>query len=223
MTARSRCARTLIFEVAAKGAVYGAFYCAGQVCSATNARRVQDEFLEAVVQARGLKLGDPFDDETLVGPMQNEPTAQKMDEYFEDAAGKGAQVVVGGFERRPRGLLPADRGDQRDPRPPSLTTRNLWPIVPLISVDGADDALAVANESHLGLQGPFTRATSRGAFRFADGLRVGSVVVNDSTLYGDGAASAAAGTKTGWGRVGGRYVSLEDMTDCDRGRGLFSA
>ena len=111
-------------ELAAKGAVYGAFYCAGQVCSATERvlvdRRVQDEFLEAVVrEAEGWKLGDPFDDETLVGPMQNEPTAQKMDEHLEDAVGKGAEVVVGGSrgDGRPTGLYYQPTVvDQRGPR-----------------------------------------------------------------------------------------------------------
>ena len=88
-------------ELAAKGAVYGAFYCAGQVCAATERvlvdRSVYEEFQAAVVrEAEGWILGDPFDDATLVGPMQNEPTAQKMDAHLEDAVAKGAEVVVGG-------------------------------------------------------------------------------------------------------------------------------
>src|ERR671924_478548 len=71
-------------EAAAKGAVYGGFFCAGQVCCATERvlvdKRVHDDFLSAVVsEAETWRLGDPFDDSTLVGPMNNEPTAQKMD------------------------------------------------------------------------------------------------------------------------------------------------
>src|SRR5918996_258464 len=86
---------------AAKGAVYGGFFCAGQVCCATERvlvdRRVHDDFLAAVVrEAETWKLGDPFDEGTLVGPMNNEPTAQKMDAHLEDAVAKGAEVVVGG-------------------------------------------------------------------------------------------------------------------------------
>src|ERR671923_686759 len=88
-------------EAAAKGAVYGGFFCAGQVCCATERvlvdRRVHDDFLAAVVkEAQGWKLGDPFDDDTLVGPMNNEPTAAKMDRHLEDAVAKGADVVLGG-------------------------------------------------------------------------------------------------------------------------------
>ncbi|HET9213180.1 MAG TPA: aldehyde dehydrogenase family protein, partial [Gaiellaceae bacterium] len=88
-------------EAAAKGAVYGGFFCAGQVCCATERvlvdRRVHDDFLAAVVkEAGGWKLGDPFDDDTLVGPMNNEPTAAKMDAHLEDAVERGAEIVVGG-------------------------------------------------------------------------------------------------------------------------------
>src|ERR687895_2306906 len=88
-------------ERAAKGAVFGGFFCAGQVCCATERvlvdARVHDDFLAAVVdEAKGWKLGDPYDDDTLVGPLNNEPTAQKMDAHLEDALAKGAEVVLGG-------------------------------------------------------------------------------------------------------------------------------
>ena len=100
--------------------MFGGFFCAGQVCCATERvlvdERVHDDFLAAVVrEAEGWTLGDPFDDATLVGPMNNEPTAQKMDAHVEDAVAKGAEVVVGG-SRDPgadRALLPADRRRRR--------------------------------------------------------------------------------------------------------------
>ena len=54
----------------------------------------------------------------------------------------------------------------------------------------------------------------RRAFRFAEGLRAGSVVINDSTDYFQSAQpfGGAAGSRTGWGRVGG-LAQLRDMTD----------
>jgi acyl-CoA reductase-like NAD-dependent aldehyde dehydrogenase len=209
-------------ELAAKGAVYGAFYCAGQVCSASERvlvdRGVHDEFLAAVVrEAESWRVGDPFEEETLVGPMQNEPTAQKMDRHVEDAVERGADVVVGGAREdgRPTRLYYQPTvvdGVARD----SLASREetFGPIVPLITVDGDEDALAVANDSHLGLQAAvYTRSLER-AFRYAETLHVGSVIVNDSTMYWETLQpfGGAAGTKTGWGRVGGRHV-LEDMSD----------
>jgi acyl-CoA reductase-like NAD-dependent aldehyde dehydrogenase len=209
-------------EAAAKGAVFGGFFCAGQVCCATERvlvdRRIHDDFLAAVVkEAETWPLGDPLDDKTLVGPMNNEPTAQKMDRHLEDAVGKGAEVVLGG-----------GRDDGRPTRlyyQPTVVDgvgldtlinedETFGPIVPLIPVSSDEEAVEVANASHLGLQAAvYTRSLKR-AFRYVDALRVGNVVVNDSTVYWEAHEpfGGAGGTRTGWGRVGGRY-SLLDMTD----------
>jgi acyl-CoA reductase-like NAD-dependent aldehyde dehydrogenase len=209
-------------EAAAKGAVFGGFFCAGQVCCATERvlvdRRVHDDFLAAVVrEAEGWKLGDPFDDSTLVGPMNNEPTAQKMDSHIEDAVAKGAEVVHGGSRDgdRPTDLyyqptvvdgVGLDTLINRD--------ETFGPIVPLITVADDDEALTVANDSHLGLQAAVYTTSLQRAFRYLDNLQVGNVVVNDSTDYWEAHEpfGGASGTRTGWGRIGGRYTML-DMTD----------
>ena len=209
-------------DAAAKGAVYGGFFCAGQVCCATERvlvdKRVHDDFLAAVVEEAGRwPLGDPFEDGTLVGPMNNEPTAAKMDAHLEDAAAKGAEVVVGGArdDGRPTRLYyqpTVVAGVGTD----TLINRDetFGPIVPLISVADDDEALAVANDSHLGLQAAVYTTSLRRAFRYLDNLQVGNVVVNDSTDYWEAHEpfGGASGTRTGWGRIGGRYTML-DMTD----------
>jgi acyl-CoA reductase-like NAD-dependent aldehyde dehydrogenase len=209
-------------DAAAKGAVFGGFFCAGQVCCATERvlvdRRVHDEFLSAVVrEAESWKLGDPFDDDTLVGPMNNEPTAQKMDRHLEDALEKGAEIVVGGSRDvgRPTQLYYQPTVVDKVGVDTLINEDETFgPIVPLILVGSDDEALAVANDSHLGLQAAvYTRSLKR-AFHFLDNLRVGNVVVNDSTDYWEAHEpfGGAAGTRTGWGRIGGRYTML-DMTD----------
>ena len=207
---------------AAEGAVFGGFFCAGQVCCATERvlvnERVHDAFLDEVVKAAAQwKLGDPFDADTKVGPMNNEPTARKMDAHLEDAVSKGATIVVGGSREdgRPTDLyyqptVVADVGRE------TLINREetFGPIVPLIRVSSDDEALAVANDSHLGLQAAvYTSSLSR-AFRYLDNLQVGNVVVNDSTDYWEAHEpfGGSAGTRSGWGRIGGRYTML-DMTD----------
>jgi acyl-CoA reductase-like NAD-dependent aldehyde dehydrogenase len=209
-------------DSAAKGAVFGGFFCAGQVCCATERvlvdKRVHDDFLAAVVsEAEGWTLGDPFDDDTLVGPMNNEPTASKMDRHLEDALEKGAEIVVGGTRDsgRPTELyyqptvvdgVGVDTLINRD--------ETFGPIVPLITVGSDDEALAVANDSYLGLQAAVYTKSLKRAFHFLDNLQVGNVVVNDSTDYWEAHEpfGGAAGTRTGWGRIGGRYTML-DMTD----------
>ena len=207
---------------AAEGAVFGGFFCAGQVCCATERvlvhERVHDAFLDEVVRvASEWRLGDPFETETKVGPMNNEPTAAKMDRHLEDAVGKGAEVVLGGSRAtgHPTELY----------YEPTVVTgvgidtlinreETFGPIVPLIRVASDDEAIAAANDSHLGLQAAvYTSSLSR-AFRYLDNLRVGNVVVNDSTDYWEAHEpfGGGAGTKSGWGRIGGRYTML-DMTD----------
>ena len=209
-------------ERAAKGAVFGGFFCAGQVCCATERvlvdESVHDDFLAAVVkEAEGWKLGDPYDDDTLVGPMNNEPTAQKMDRHLEDALQKGAEIVAGGGrdEGRPTSLYyqpTVVSGVGLD----TLINRDetFGPIVPLIQVADDDAALEAANDSHLGLQAAVYTKSLRRAFKYLDNLRVGNVVVNDSTDYWEAHEpfGGASGTQTGWGRIGGRYTML-DMTD----------
>src|SRR3954449_356703 len=209
-------------ERAAQGAVFGGFFCAGQVCCATERvlvhERVHDAFLDEVVKAASeWQLGDPFDDATRVGPINNEPTAHKMDTHLEDAVDKGASVVLGGA--RADGFptqLYYEPTVVTDVGTDTLINREetFGPIVPVIRVRSDDEALAVANDSHLGLQAAvYTSSLSR-AFSYTDNLRVGNVVVNASTDYWEAHEpfGGAAGTQSGWGRIGGRYTML-DMTD----------
>jgi succinate-semialdehyde dehydrogenase/glutarate-semialdehyde dehydrogenase len=140
-----------------------------------------------------------------------------MDAHVEDAVAKGAEIVVGGSRD---GGHPTELYYQ-----PTVVDgvgldtlinhdETFGPIVPLITVADDDEALAVANDSHLGLQAAvYTRSLKR-AFRYLDNLQVGNVVVNDSTDYWEAHEpfGGASGTRTGWGRIGGRYTML-DMTD----------
>lgn len=208
---------------AAQAAVYGAYWNAGQVCCATERVIVQaavrEEFLAAVDRAAAaVVLGDPFDDATTMGPLNNEGSAAKMDRHLADAVEQGATVRSGGGRRAG---MPTDLYyeltvlDGVTPQMAVASEETFGPVVPVLSVDGDDDAvLRLANADPLGLQGAvFTRSLER-AFRFGEGLRCGSVVVNDSTDYFENAQpfGGAAGTRTGWGRVGG-LAQLRDMTD----------
>jgi succinate-semialdehyde dehydrogenase/glutarate-semialdehyde dehydrogenase len=149
--------------------------------------------------------------------MNNEPTAAKMDRHLEDAVAKGATVVLGGARAggRPTDLY-YEPTVLTDVGLDTLVNREetFGPIVPLIRVSSDEEALEVANDSHLGLQAAVYTSDLARAFRYADGLRAGNVVVNDSTDYWEAHEpfGGASGTNTGWGRIGGRYTML-DMTD----------
>jgi acyl-CoA reductase-like NAD-dependent aldehyde dehydrogenase len=209
-------------ERAAQGAVFGGFFCAGQVCCATERvlvhEGVHDAFLDQVLEtAATWRLGDPFDESTLVGPMNNEPTATKMDRHLEDAVDKGANVVLGGSRAsgHPTKLY-YEPTVVTDVGVDTLINRQetFGPIVPFIRVSSDEEALTVANDSHLGLQAAVYTSSLARAFRYIDNLRVGNVVVNDSTDYWEAHEpfGGASGTQSGWGRIGGRYTML-DMSD----------
>jgi acyl-CoA reductase-like NAD-dependent aldehyde dehydrogenase len=89
-------------DAAVEATLTASFLCAGQSCTAGELflvhEAVHDEFLERLTArvAADIRLGDPFAEETTMGPLNNEPTAAKMDRHFEDAVGQGAEVVVGG-------------------------------------------------------------------------------------------------------------------------------
>jgi acyl-CoA reductase-like NAD-dependent aldehyde dehydrogenase len=209
-------------EAAAVAATYGASWNAGQVCCASERvivdASVHDDFLaECVKAASAVRLGDPFDENTTLGPLNNEPTASKMDRHVADAVQQGGRVVLGG--RRATGyptplyyeytLL-----DGVTPQMLAAREESFGPVLPVMVGRGDDEILRLANDSELGLQAAvFTTSLSR-AFRYGEELRCGSVVVNESTDYFEGAQpfGGAGGTRTGWGRVGG-LAQLRDMTD----------
>jgi succinate-semialdehyde dehydrogenase/glutarate-semialdehyde dehydrogenase len=198
--------------------VYGAYYNAGQVCVATErvivVDEVHDEFVEATLKAaQQVRLGDPFDDATNMGPLNNEPTADKMDRHIADAVDKGAELLMGGGRATgfPTELYydftVLDRVAEQ-----SLVSQeeSFGPVVPIIGARDDEDAVAVANRTRLGLQAAvFTNDLTK-AFWYADRIRSGTVIVNDSTDFWETFQpfGGAAGTDTGWGRQ-----RIDEFTD----------
>ena len=102
-------------EKAADAAIVGCFYLAGQCCTAAERilvhSSVKDRFVELLVErARGLKVGDPLDDETDMGPLCTPAVLERTKQHVADAVDKGATVVLGGRQRRP---VPRADGDRR--------------------------------------------------------------------------------------------------------------
>ena len=209
-------------ERAAEAAVYGATFVAGQCCVATERLLVQasihDRFVELLMSAsEAPRLGDPMDDATTYGPVNNEAVAARMDAHVADAVDRGATVLLGG--RRSEGLgsdlyWPLTVIDGVTPEMLAFRHETFGPILPITTFTDDAHAIALANDSDLGLQASvFTRSLSR-AHRFIDGLRTGTVLINESTNFWEQHPpfGGAGGTRTGWGRIGGKYT-LHDMTD----------
>ncbi|HET9780674.1 MAG TPA: aldehyde dehydrogenase family protein [Candidatus Dormibacteraeota bacterium] len=207
---------------AVEGAIVGCYLCAGQSCTAGERilveEPIRDEFVARLADAaRALRLGDPFDDDTTLGPLNNEGVATKMDEHVADALKRGAKLVLGGERAKgfpTRLYYHATILDGVEPDMRVSREETFGPIAPIIKFHDEKEALALANDSPYGLLGAvYTKDLSR-ALRFADGLETGWVNVNESTNYWEAHLpfGGRAGKKSGIGRVGGRFA-LEQMTD----------
>jgi acyl-CoA reductase-like NAD-dependent aldehyde dehydrogenase len=206
---------------AAKAAAFGAYFNAGQVCCATERvlvdRRVHKDFLDLVVQeAKLVRVGDPFQQGVLMGPMNNLPVIEKTERHLADAVQKGARVIVGGkrLAKQPTDFFFEPTViDNVSPEMLLNNEETFGPVVPVITVEGYEKAIELANATGYGLQmAIFTQDIDK-AFYFADRLRSGNVVINDTTDYWEAHEpfGGGGGTKSGYGRLGGRFT-FDDMT-----------
>lgn len=206
-------------EAAVRQVAHGSFANAGQICSSTERilahQRIRDDLVAGLVeQARGNRLGSPFDADTTMGPVSNEPTASKMDAHLSDAVAKGAEVLVGG--QRAEGFatpLYYEPTVITNVTPTMLLSEEetFGPVAPVMTFTDEKQALAWANASPLGLQGSvFTRDISR-AWRVAERMETGTVNINETSAYWQPHTPTGGftGKRSGTGRIGGRYTLLE--------------
>jgi acyl-CoA reductase-like NAD-dependent aldehyde dehydrogenase len=208
---------------AVEATLAAAFLCAGQSCTAGERflvhEDVHDEYLDKLTAAvsRTIRLGDPFADETTMGPLNNEGTAAKMDNHVGDAVERGAVLVAGGA-RAPG--FPTDLYyeatvlDRVNDEMEVARDETFGPVVPITTIRSEDEALAIIDSSPYGLLAAvFTKDLRRG-LRFAEAARAGWVNINESTNYWESHLpfGGRAGSHSGIGRVGGRF-SMETFTE----------
>jgi len=206
---------------AARAAAFGAYFNAGQVCCATERvlvdKRVHKDFLELVIEeAKNIRVGDPLLQGVTMGPMNNVPVLEKTERHLADAAQKGARVVFGGKRAAGQATKMFFEPTVIDGVSTAMLLNKeetFGPVVPVITVTEYDEAIALANGTGYGLQmAVFTRDIDK-AFYFAERLRSGNVVINDTTDYWEAHEpfGGGGGTRSGYGRLGGRFT-FEDMT-----------
>jgi len=202
-------------EHAAERCVAGGFYYAGQDCTSIQRIRVErsvyDKFLAALVpRVEKLKLGDPLNESTDVGPMINEDAAQRAAETVEASVRGGARVLCGG-KRDGNMFAPTVLTATR----PEMRVNCDEVFAPLVTVEPYDDfaaALAEINHSDFGMQaGVFTRDLLR-IFRAYEDLDVGGLIVGDAPTFRIDHMPYGGVKDSGIGREGLRY-SIEEMTE----------
>src|SRR5262249_22062464 len=142
-------------DAAAEGAVSACFLCAGQSCTAGERLLVQESVREDFVsrlaaRVADIKLGDPLDDATTMGPLNNEDVASKMDDHVGDAVERGARVVSGGAREdgHPTNLYwQATVLDAVPANAQAALEETFGPIAPIVSVKSLDHAIELTNAS----------------------------------------------------------------------------
>jgi succinate-semialdehyde dehydrogenase/glutarate-semialdehyde dehydrogenase len=196
---------------------------AGQSCTAGERilvhEEAHDEYLDRLAAAVGreVRLGDPFDDATTMGPLNNEPTVDKTERHVGDAADRGASVVTGGSRASKLGSRLFFEPTVLDGVTEEMEVareETFGPVAPVSTIRGEDEAIRIVNSSPYGLlSSVFTRDLRRG-LRFAEAVRTGWVNVNEGTNYWESHLpfGGRAGSRSGVGRVGGRF-SLDRLTE----------
>lgn len=198
------------------------FMNAGQVCAATGRILVHEsrvfEITKGLVEyAKDIIIGDPFSQETTMGPLHNETICKKMDSHIQDAVEKGAKVEFGGKRREGFNtnlfyeptILSNVHGD-------ALVNceETFGPIAPIVTFSTDNELKELINKSSAGLTSAvFTSDISR-AIKFAENIKTGIVNINDKSSYWELHLpfGGVSGRESGKGKLGGKKM-LEEMTD----------
>lgn len=177
-------------EVAAKGTSWGGFVNSGQVCTSVERvyvyNAVADKFTEALIEeAKKIKLGDPMDKNTDLGPMASKVQLDNTIEKVNLASKQGARVLIGG--NQPKKLntgyfyMPTIF-DHITPDMDIVTEESFSPVIPIQKVQSLNEAIEMSNATKYGLGCTiFTRDIER-AMSAADKIKSGTVCINNPLM-----------------------------------------
>ncbi len=207
-------------EHAISGALWAGFANAGQSCAGVERvyvmRAVAERFIEGVVAgAQGLRVGDPLQWDTAIGPMTSSEQYEIVKELVDDAVAHGAKLRCGGPVQGPPGF---DQGDYYAPAVLTDVTHEMrimheeifGPALPIVVVDSEDEAVRLANDSIFGLGASVWTADRAKGERISRELQSGMVWVNDH-MFSHGACQTPWGgvKESGLGRTHSKFGLYE--------------
>jgi aldehyde dehydrogenase (NAD+) len=201
-------------DYAVDAAVFSRFAHQGQVCMAANRvlvdRTVLAEFTEKfVAKTASLKVGDPKDPGTQIGPLINSTQADAITAQVDQVVADGARALLRGSTvgtlMEPVVLTDVPAGH------PLLHRELFGPVVMLIPFDGEDEAVAIANDTPFGLSGAVHTASVERGVRVAQRIDSGMVHVNDGTIHDEPIVPFGGEKSSGVGRLNGE-ATVEAFT-----------
>ncbi len=202
---------------AVSGAVWAGFMNCGQSCGSVERvyvdRDIADEFTARVVEhTQRLRVGNPMEPEIDIGPMTTESQLTVVREHITDAKSRGAQIVCGGtsleslpgYFIRPTVLTGVDHSMK------VMTEETFGPVLPIKTFENPEEAIALANDSTLGLTASIWTRDKKMAKWMAGRLETGTVTVNDHMSSFAEPTAIWGGVKcSGIGRSHGHFGQLE--------------
>ncbi|MEV5873400.1 aldehyde dehydrogenase family protein [Streptomyces sp. NPDC052101] len=201
-------------DYAVDAAVFSRFVHQGQVCMAANRvlvdASVAEEFTEKfVAKVRTLKVGDPRDPQTVIGPVINSQQANAVSGTVEQALAEGATALVRGgtsgnlVEPSVLADVPADSA--------LLQQEVFGPVVFLIPFEGEEEAVRIVNDTPYGLSGAVHTGDIERGVAFAKQIDTGMFHVNDGTVHDEPIVPFGGEKHSGLGRLNGE-TTLESFT-----------
>jgi acyl-CoA reductase-like NAD-dependent aldehyde dehydrogenase len=204
-------------EKASRGAVWGAFMNCGQSCGAVERvyvdKKIADEFIRRVVGlTETVKVGNPLFPGIDMGPMATLSQLETVEEHIRDARERGARIHCGGKKKKdlpgyfidPTVLTGVDHSMK------IMKEETFGPTLPIMTFSGLEEAVSLANDSHLGLTASVWTRSRKTATWLAERIEAGTITVNDHMFSFIEPAAIWGGIKqTGMGRSHGPYGLLE--------------
>jgi succinate-semialdehyde dehydrogenase/glutarate-semialdehyde dehydrogenase len=204
-------------DAAVEGAMLAKMRNGGQACTAANRFLVQEsvaaEFAAKLAEKMGaLRMGPGTAEDTQLGPMVNAKAVEGIADKVDRSVAAGASLALGGTRPSGDGYFYPATVLTDVPRDSAVAVEEVFgPVAPIISVRDEDDALAIANESEMGLTGYVYSGSLARGLRVSERLEVGMVGLNRG-LVSDPAAPFGGVKQSGLGREGG-YEGIDEYLE----------
>lgn len=201
---------------AVDAAIFGSFMFQGQICMSTERfvvdESVADEFVSKFSErAQALNYGVPNNDPSVViGPMFKPASGDRINNLIDDALAKGAQIVAGG--KADGALMPPTILDHVTPEMDIYDQETFGPVTIVVRVNGAEQAVTVANDTEYGLAAAVHGGDVKRAMDIALRIEAGHVHVNGATVQNDATAPFGGVKASGYGKFDGEAV-IDEFTE----------
>lgn len=201
-------------DYSVNAATFSRFTHQGQICMSANRVLVHRPVYQAFIEkykdkVASLKVGDPRDPETIIGPVVNERQANNLQTIIQTSIEQGASVVLDG---KITGNM-VEPTILKDVTPEMLIAQEelFGPVVCIIPFETEEEAIALANDTRFGLSGAIHTANIERGVQMAKQIHTGMIHINDITINDEPIVAFGGENQSGIGRLNGQW-SLDEFT-----------